>query len=265
MTPAAFQATAAAVGLGAARAVPVTWMVSPLGGGRLPAMMRVGLGMLLAALRAPALASAAAAAEIAQASAPALVLLVAREILVGLTLGLVVSFAFRAAEAAGRLADTLRGANVAEILVPTTDERSSPLGALYLLVATALFLEIGGVPRLVEALGRSYDAVPMAAVPSAAAGAARASALVALASARLIESALGLAAPVVVALWLTDVALGLVARLAPQLPVYFVGLPLKGLLGVAMVLLGLGVLEATLAAGFAGWLDLARRAVASWR
>jgi type III secretory pathway component EscT len=264
MSPAALEATAAAVGLGAARAVPVTWMVSPLGGGRLPVMMRVGLGMLLAMLRAPALASAAAAAGLARASAPALVLLVTREILVGLTLGLVVSFAFRAAEAAGRLADTLRGANVAEILVPTADERSSPLGALYLLVATALFLEIGGVPRLVESLGRSYQAVPMAAVPSAA-GAARAAALVGLASARLIESALGLAAPVVVALWLADLALGLVARAAPQLPVYFVGLPLKGLLGVAMVLLGLGVLETTLGAGFAGWLDLARRAVGSWR
>ena len=48
------------------------------------------------------------------------------------------------------------GANVAEILVPTAEERASPLGVLYLLLATIVFLQIGGVPRLVEALCRSY-------------------------------------------------------------------------------------------------------------
>ena len=53
---------------------------------------------------------------------------------------------------------------------------------------------------------------------------------------KLIASGLALAAPVVVALWLTDLALGLIARAAPQVPVYFVGLPLKGLLAIGVVL-----------------------------
>ena len=79
----------------------------------------------------------------------------------GLCLGLVAAAAFRAAEVAGRLADTLRGANIAEILVPTADERSSPLGALYVLLATVVFLQIGGVPRLVDAILRSYQALPI--------------------------------------------------------------------------------------------------------
>ena len=54
---------------------------------------------------------------------------------------------------------------------------------------------------------------------------------------------MALAAPVVVALWLTDLALGLVARAAPPVPVYFLGLPLKGLLAIGVVLLGLGSLQ----------------------
>jgi flagellar biosynthetic protein FliR len=74
-----------------------------------------------------------------------------------------------------------------------------------------------------------------------------------------------LAAPVIVALWLTDLALGLVARAAPQVPVYFVGLPLKGLLAIGLVLVSLGVLASALAGDFAAWLHLVARTAASFR
>jgi flagellar biosynthetic protein FliR len=85
------------------------------------------------------------------------------------------------------------------------------------------------------------------------------------ASARLIASGVALAAPVIVALWLTDLALGLVARAAPQVPVYFIGLPLKGLLAIGLVLVSLGVLEGVLAGDFAAWLRLVGRTTASFR
>src|SRR5262249_55512031 len=150
-------------------------------------------------------------------------------------------FAFRAAEAAGRLTDVLRGANVAEVLSPGGEERTSPLGALYLLLASVVFLELGGLPRLTEALARSYDAVPVGGALGAAV-VGRAALAVVAASAKLIESGVALAAPAVVAFWITDLTLALVARAAPQIPVTFVGLPLKGLLGVGLVLLGLGTL-----------------------
>ena len=91
-------------------------------------------------------------------------------------------------------------------------------------------------------------------------GQARRTALVVMASsAKLIADGLALSAPVLVAVWLADVALGLVARAAPQIPVYFVGLPLKGLLAVGVVLLGLGGLPALFAGDFAGWFGLLSR------
>ena len=152
---------------------------------------------------------------------------------------MVASAAFRAAEVAGRLGDTLRGANVAEILVPTAEERASPLGVLYLLLATIVFLQIGGVARLVEALMSSYQTLPIGGGLEPLAT-RRAALVVVAASAKLIASGLALAAPVVVALWLTDLALGLVARAAPSVPVYFLGLPLKGLLAIGVVLAGSG-------------------------
>lgn len=255
--------TALAIALGAARTIPVTWLVPALGGPRLPGPARLAFGLLLATLAAPALAPAAAQAGLGHAAAGLLLLVLARQVVIGFGLGLVLSLAFRAAEIAGHLVDVLRGASMAEVLVPTSEERSSPLGALYGLLATLVFLELGGVPRVCEALVASYRAAPL--VGSLAAPTLRAGAWVVVASsARLIEAALALAAPVVVALWLTDLALGMIARIAPQVPVYFVGLPAKGLLAIGVVLLGLGALDQALAAQLPGWLDLARRWLAAW-
>jgi flagellar biosynthetic protein FliR len=264
MTPApSLAGLAAAVALGAARAVPVAWLAAPLGGGALPAMARVGLGVGLAALAAPALAAGAAAAGLEGAGPLLLAATLAREVLIGVSLGLVVSFAFRAAEAAGRLTDVLRGANLAEVLAPDSGERTSALGALYLLLATVVFLELGGLPRLTEALARSYDAVPVGGAFHAA-GAGRAALAVAAASAKLFEAGLALAAPAVVAFWLADLALGLMARAAPQLPVGFAALPLKGLVGVGLVLVGLGSLHGAIARGLGGWLALLGQTISAW-
>jgi type III secretion protein SpaR/YscT/HrcT len=249
------------VALGAARAAPVVWLVSPLGGTRLPGTARVGFAIVLAALAAPILAASGAGARLDQASAFRLALLLGREVVVGLCLGFVATAAFHAAEIAGRLGDTLRGANMAEVLVPTAEERSSPLGALYVLLATLVFLHMGGVERLVDALMRSYEAVPIGGdLP--AGDLRQAAAVVTFASAKLIASGLALAAPVVVAVWLTDLALGLVARAAPQVPVYFIGLPLKGLLAIGVVLLGIGALEVAMRGELAGWMRLVERTFA---
>jgi len=103
-----------ATALGAARVLPALWLVAPLGGPRLPAPVRVGFALLLALIAAPALAATAGVGALAEISVLHFLLLLAREVVVGLCLGLVASAAFRAAEVAGRLGDTLRGANVAE-------------------------------------------------------------------------------------------------------------------------------------------------------
>jgi flagellar biosynthesis protein FliR len=252
-----------AIGIGAARTVPVVWLVSPLGGTRLPVALRLAVGLGLAALVEPALAAAVARAGLDGVGPLVFGVVLAREGVIGLGIGFVASLAFRAAEAAGRLVDTLRGASLAEVFVPTSDERASPLGALYVLLATLVFLELGGVARLLEALLGSYEALPLAGASSAASPRAVAGVVI-VASAKLLEVALALAAPVIVALWLTDVVLGVLARVAPQIPVYFVGLPAKGLLGIGVVLVGLGVLDHALAADAGTWLELVRRIVAAW-
>jgi flagellar biosynthetic protein FliR len=259
VTPDALEQAVVAVGVGAARTVPVVWLVPAFGGPNVPAQVRVGMGLALAVLCLPRLAG-----QVPQAGPLLWILLVGREVAVGVTLGFVAGLIFRAAETAGRLTDILRGANLAEVLNPTSDERTSPLGDVTLLLAVVIFLELGGLGHLATALGRSYDAVPLAATASPA-GLGQAAGLALAASGQMLEAALGLAAPALVALLLADLALAAVGRAAPQIPLYFVGMPLKALLGVGAVLISVGALHQALTAGFTGWSGLLARAVAAWR
>jgi type III secretory pathway component EscT len=225
------------------------------------------VAVFLGALAFPQLAPVVSAP-----TAPLLVLLLLRELVVGVTLGFLVSLTFRAAELAGRWIDVFRGATMAELLAPPSGERSSPTGALFLLLSVVIFLETGGLARLALALARSYEVLPLVPVAtpaalgaSAVASAARLVHVVVLVSAGMLEAALGLAAPVLVAVLLADVALGLVARFSPQVQVYFLGLPLKALAGTAVVLLSLGTLRLALVDGLAQlWVNL-ELVLASWR
>jgi type III secretory pathway component EscT len=249
----------AALGLGAARTVPVAWMVPAFGGPSAPAALRIGLGLGLAGLCLPRLSG-----QVPDAGAALWVLLLAREAAVGLTLGFVASLIFRAAETAGLLTDVFRGANLAEVISPVSGGGTSPLGQMTGLLAIVIFFELGGLGHLASALARSYDAVPIAATATPA-QLGRVVSLLVGASAQMLEAALGLAAPALVALVLSDLALGALGRALPRLPVYFVGMPAKALLGVGAVLVGLGTLDATLVAGFRGWTALLEQAVAAWR
>jgi flagellar biosynthetic protein FliR len=259
VTPDALELAVVAVGLGAARALPVAWMLPAFGGPHVPAQVRVAVGLALAVLCLPVLTG-----QVPRLGPLSWILLLGREVAVGVTLGFVGSLVFRAAEMAGRLTDILRGANLAEALDPTSGERTSPLGDVTLLLAVVIFLELGGPGHVAAALARSYEAVPVAAGVRPA-GFAQAAGLALAASAQMLEAALGLAAPALVALLLADLALGAVGRAAPQIPLYFVGMPLKALLGVGVVLVSVGALDQTLTAGFRGWAGLLARAVEVWR
>jgi flagellar biosynthetic protein FliR len=236
--------------LAAARTVPLALAIPVLGGPTFPLPLRLALGVGLAVLCLPVLSSApAAVGELGWG------LLAAREVLVGVVMGFVVASFFRAAEAAGELTDVLRGSDTASASSLLGGGQSSPLGSLFLLLAAVAFLETGGLGHLALALARSYEAIPLAA-PMAEVYPRTAAMVVILASGKLIEAAVGLAAPVMVALVLVDVAFGIIARVVPRLPLPVVAVPTRALLGLAVVLLGLGSLDLALQQGWRGFLGL---------
>jgi flagellar biosynthetic protein FliR len=249
-----------ALAVGAMRTIPIAILIPAFGGQNVPAQVRMGLGLALSALCLPTVLPLLPQRD----STFFWILLLAREVAVGFTVGFVGSSVFRAAESAGRLIDTLRGANMAEVISPVTEGRASPMGDILLLLAVVIFLEMGGVGFVATALARSYQAVPLefTNTPQSLGAAAR---LVVITTAMLLESTLALAAPAVVALFVADMVLGAIARMAPQIPVYFVGMPLKAMAGVGIVLIGLGGIEAALSGAFRNWYGVVQRAFDIWR
>jgi flagellar biosynthetic protein FliR len=244
--------------LGAARILPI-FLIAPFFGGRLvPATVKVGVAITFVVLVWPALHLATP--DLSALGPVTLVALFLKEIALGVVLAFLVSMPFWAAEGAGRLADTARGANLAEVLVPQTGAQTSPLADVALQLAVILFFAVGGHLLFLRALAESYQAVPLVGFPAAATVQGLGD-LAVEATSRLILVTLGLAAPVLAALFLADLALGLVNRVAPQIQVYFLGMSLKGVLGVLVFLLALASVLQAVRGHFAEALESVGRAL----
>jgi len=234
--------------LAVARIAPVLWMVPFLGGRTLPPEARIALAVLATLLVFPALATGAVPT-----SPLAIVALLFKEVLIGAAMGLVTALPFAALEMSGRLVDTIRGANLAEVLDPHSGQRTSPLGELHLLLGVAVFLLIGGHHAFLRTLAESFVAVPVLEFPSASPASAGAFVqAVAELGAAALATAVGLAGPAIVAIVASEVALGILNRAAPQMGVYFVGMPLRAAAGLAAAALTVALILPALRSHAAG-------------
>lgn len=226
--------------LAVARIAPILWMVPFLGGKTLPAEARIALAVVLTVLLFPALATDLGAVPT---SPIAIVALLLKEVLVGAAMGLVTALPFAALEMSGRLVDTVRGANLAEVLDPHSGQRTSPLGELHLLLGVAVFLLVGGHHAFLRTLAESFTSTPVLSFPEAHPATVGAFAQgVARLGAAALATAIGLAGPAIVAILATEVALGILNRAAPQMGAYFVGMPLRAAAGLAAAALTVALL-----------------------
>ncbi|MCB9619369.1 MAG: flagellar biosynthetic protein FliR [Sandaracinus sp.] len=240
----------------AARIAPLTVVAPWLTLRRTPPFLRGALILGLTVALAPLAAGAASVDALFGADAATLVAWVIREVLVGTLFALATSLPFFALDWAGRLVDTWRGASMAEVIAPPTGERTSPVGDLQLMVGIVLFLTLGGHRLAFAAFAEGLVVAPPGSVDLAGSAPE-----LALGAARLTGSALAfavaIAAPAGVAIVLVETALGLVARSAPQIPVFFAGMPLRATVGLAAALLGLAVLLGELPGAFEDALAIA--------
>jgi type III secretion protein T len=219
----------AAVLLHALRLVPVA-LVSPfLGGPLVPAPVRLALAAGLggaAALLVGAPPRALGAVDLALAGA--------RELALGAALAFLAAAPVEAARAAGRLADTFRGATLAELHVAPIRQRESASGDLLVQWVIVLAGWTGGDRLLVSGLLGSFAAVP-AGTPFPADVTRE---LVLHASAELLAAALAIAAPAAVGVLAADLALALAARVAPQLGAVNAAQPARAALGLLALAAG---------------------------
>jgi flagellar biosynthetic protein FliR len=158
--------------------------------------------------------------------------LVVEGMLVGLGFAFALSVLMGAVESAGSVIDVLSGFSYGALINPMDGQETAVITRFYSLVGTLVFLVIGGDAWTLRGLDRTFQLVPLTSGP-------RLSSLLGGAEqvfSTIFAAALEVAAPVVVALLVTDVAFGVVSRVVPQLNVFAVGFPTK----VAVVLLVAG-------------------------
>jgi len=158
-------------------------------------------------------------------------LALAKEVGVGLAFALALGVISAAVSAGASLVDTMVGFSFGALLDPVTGVQNAVLGQVYSLFAVMVFLLTGGDTVMLEGLAASYRVVPIDSFPDMTELAAQ---IVPLAG-QVFVIGLEIAAPVVIALIVTDAAFGLIARAVPQMNVFFVGLPAKILLGFAVI------------------------------
>jgi flagellar biosynthesis protein FliR len=157
--------------------------------------------------------------------------LMIKEVLVGLAFAYGLSALFAAIQAAGALLDTLIGFSFGSLVDPVTGTQSTVISQMYALFGAAIFVSINGDAYVIQGLARTYDSVPL--LKSPAIGSLVEGAQAAFSG--IFIAAFEIAAPVLVALIITDAAFGVVSRVVPQLNIFSTGFPAKMIVGLTLI------------------------------
>lgn len=145
------------------------------------------------------------------------------ELVLGLILGMLVNFLFAAVQLGGQIIGFQMGFAMVNVVDPITGT-SNAVSAHFLYMCTMLtFLVLNGHLYLLKAVGMSFEYVPPGTLllsPEIASDILKFSNI-------MFTLAIKIAAPVMAALFLVDLALALISRAAPQMHVLILGFPIK--------------------------------------
>lgn len=173
--------------------------------------------------------------------------IVAQQIAIGIAIGFVLQLAFNALVFGGQVIAYSMGLGFAHLMDPQNGVQVPTVSQFYIIFATIAFLAVDGHLRLLALVVESFTALPIAA------DGITQNALWSLTlwGARLFADGLLMGLPVVAALLLVSIGMGMVSRAAPQLNIFAVGFPVT--LGVGFVLMWVSLPQAL--GLFLDWLD----------
>src|SRR5690242_11262736 len=209
-------------------------MVAPMFGARfVPTRSRVVLSAALTALVAPLMPATGIAPF-----SPAGFVVVVQQLLIGVALGFALQVVFDSLGLAGQLLANSMGLSFAFNVDPLRGSSTAALGQLYIILATLVFLALGGHLALIEVLVQGFKPMPIGAtLPSQALWS------IVLWGGTLFSGAISIALPGVTALLIVNLAFGVVSRAAPSLNLFAVGFPISLVIGLLVVLTGMGPMQ----------------------
>ncbi|GAA2504486.1 flagellar biosynthetic protein FliR [Winogradskya humida] len=207
-----------AIFLGAARAGAWLMLCPPFNSRLIPAQVKVLLSIGISLPMAPYLTSAVPVIETS-----AIIAATALQVFVGAALGFITLMLFAAVQAAGDLLDVFGGFTLASAYDPLSQNQSSVFGRFYNLVAVTLLFASGGHQLVLRGFMESYKTLPL----DASFSMETFNKLLIEGVGEMFVSALQIAGPLIAVLFLTDVAFGLLNRVAPALNAFQLGFPAK--------------------------------------
>jgi flagellar biosynthetic protein FliR len=156
-----------------------------------------------------------------------------QELLIGASIGLVVTLAFEALTLAGQTVSMTMGLGFATLVDPQRGANSTVVGQTFTIFAMLAYLAIDGHLVLLAALANSFQTLPIG-----GGGGRDFLESVVVWGGRVFEAGLLIALPAVIALVIVNLALGVVTRAAPQLNLWGVGFPLTLLTGFIVLYAG---------------------------
>ena len=217
------------------RALALFQAMPVLGARTVPMRVRIGLAAFLAIAAQgslPALSPEVAAIPL---DAPQAVLLVAQQVVIGLSLGFAVRVVFAAVEFAGEIIGLQMGLNFAGFFDPLSANTATATSRLFGTMVSWLFIGMNGHLLVIAALAQSFTAFPVGPEPFAFLHQMQPQRW----GAEIFSTGLWIALPLVTMLLFINLVLGTISRVAPQINIFAIGFPVTlgvGLLGLVMTL-----------------------------
>lgn len=209
-------------------------MIPVLGEKSVPIRVKAGLALLMALLVFPSVLKETPSVP-ADAEIVSLVMAMAGEVLIGVTIGFAARILFAGIQFAGNMIGLQMGLAIANVIDPISSAQVSIMAEFQYLFAMLVYLAVDGHHIFISAVFDSYRFV----APFSSPFSASLVQTIILFSRELFVTAVKICAPVMAVLLFSNVALGVVARTVPQVNVFIVGMPLH--VATGLIIFGLTI------------------------
>ncbi|MDP9155241.1 MAG: flagellar biosynthetic protein FliR [Pseudomonadota bacterium] len=196
-----------------------------------PVRVKVGVAAFIALIVAPTIG---AVPQVTVFSADGVLILI-NQFLVGAALGMTMQIAFASIDAAGEFIGQQMGLGFATLYDPRQGGNAVVISRYLNTIAFLAFLVFDGHLQMISALVQTFQNVPVSANVLGSMTHARGWQMLATYGVSIFSTGLLLSLPVVAALLIANLALGILNRAAPQIGIFQVGFPVTMLVGFLLI------------------------------
>ncbi|MBI5626184.1 MAG: flagellar biosynthetic protein FliR [Nitrosomonadales bacterium] len=201
-----------------------------LGNKQVPKRVKIGLSVLLAILIAPAIGEMP---PVSVGSTQGILIMI-QQIIIGVAMGFTMRLIFTAVEMAGELSGLQMGLGFASFYDPINATHSAVIAQWMGIIAILAFLALNGHLYMISTLAESFQTLPIGSMMSY-----RGFYGVVSWGGSIFAYALQISLPILAALLITNIALGILTRAAPQLNLFAVGFPITLAIGFFVLALSI--------------------------